>query len=520
MRSVLRIRERRYFLSVRCADVSKRPADSNYMLLMHTGSVYGGTICRRALATRRVFCGRVTFAAERGAHRLPTVPRALTKTYSAQINESRSSASLDTACDLLSTLKARGLYDNCTDEVGLLEALRKPVKVYCGFDPTADSLHLGNLLGIVILAWFQKAGHHPVSLVGGATGRVGDPSGRSLERPLLSEDALASNVSAIRSLLEKLLADERGSEPTILNNYDWFQSITLLDFLRDTGKFARMGTMLSKDSVRTRLESEEGLSFTEFSYQLLQGYDFMHLFREQGVSVQIGGSDQWGNITAGTDLIRRVCREDGAYGMTFPLLLKSDGTKFGKSATGAIWLSKERLSPYKFYQYLLQTTDSDVVRLLRMLTFLPLDDISRIEANMQGRNYIPNSAQTILAEELTKFVHGPSGLKEAQLATACLKPGSDTPLDSEALSLVAELIPTVTLNRSSVIGTPIITVLVDSGLLDSKGAAKRLVLNGGVRLNNVKVHDMEKVVRESDIIGDNMLVLSSGKKNKLLIRLE
>ena len=492
------------------------------MLLLHSGSVRGVTICRRALATRRVLCKHASFADAAGKANtlLKQVPRALARTCSTNMGESRSSTFVDTDCNLLITLKARGLYDNCTDERGFSEALRSPTKVYCGFDPTADSLHLGNLLGIIILSWFQKAGHQPVSLVGGATGRVGDPSGRSLERPLLTEEALSSNVTAIRLLLQKLLDDGCGNEPTILNNYDWFKGITLLDFLRETGKFARMGTMLSKDSVRKRLDSEDGLSFTEFSYQLLQGYDFMYLFREHGVSVQIGGSDQWGNITAGTDLIRRVCREDGAYGLTFPLLLKSDGTKFGKSANGAIWLSKEKLSPYKFYQYLLQTADADVIRLLRMLTFISLDDISSIEASMHDVHYVPNSAQKLLAEEVTKFVHGEDGLREALKATACLQPGSNTVLDAEALSLVADAVPTAVLKRSSVINAPIMAVLVDSGLLESKGAAKRMILNGGVRLNNDKVDGIESIVRDSDIIGDNMLLLSSGKKNKLLLRLE
>jgi len=447
--------------------------------------------------------------------------RTTAKCYVANPADTQTSTSTTGAdFDLLATLKARGLYDNCTDENGFLEALRRPTKVYCGFDPTADSLHLGNLLGIIILSWFQKAGHQPIGLVGGATGRVGDPSGRSLERPLLDEEELTRNVVAIRDLLHRILSDRHVGEPRILNNYDWFKDITLLDFLRETGKFARMGSMLSKDSVRTRLEGEEGLSFTEFSYQLLQGYDFMHLFREEGVSVQIGGSDQWGNITAGTELIRRICRVDGAFGLTFPLLLKSDGSKFGKSASGAIWLSKEKLSPYKFYQYLFQTTDSDVIRLLRMLTFIPLEDISAVESSMGSPHYAPNSAQKLLAEQVTKFVHGEQGLREAQKATASLKPGSDTILDAEELLLVADVIPTAILQRSSVIGAPVVSVLADSGLLESKAAAKRLILNGGVRVNNEKVSDTEQRLAENDIIGGNMILLSSGKKNKLLLRLE
>lgn len=403
----------------------------------------------------------------------------------------------------------------------LRRILQKPLKVYCGFDPTADSLHLGNLLGIVILTWFQRKGHHPVILIGGATGRVGDPSGRSQERPLLDEDTLAKNTRAIRCSIEEILRrDSHHAEITVVDNYDWFKDVTLLDFLRDAGKFARLGTMLAKDSVRSRLASEDGLSFTEFSYQLLQGYDFMHLFKNENVSAQIGGSDQWGNITAGTELIRRVLREDGAHGLTFPLLLKSDGSKFGKSASGAIWLSKERLSPYKFYQHLLATDDRDVVRLLRMLTFIPLDEISVIESNMNVDDYVPNTAQRILAEHVTQFVHGVDGLREAFEATNSLKPGSDTILDANALQLVSDSIPSASLDREIVIGSLVVDVMTASGLLESKGAAKRMIRNGGIRINNIKVTDESQIIVSSDVIGDDMILLAAGKKNKLLLRLE
>ena len=423
--------------------------------------------------------------------------------------------------DVITTLKARGLLDNCTDEPSLAEALHKPLKVYCGFDPTADSLHLGNLLGIVVLSWFQRKGHHPVILVGGATGRVGDPSGKSQERPLLDDATLSMNVEAISNSVEGMLTRAAVNPAVVvLNNYDWFRNITLLDFLRDVGKYARLGNMLSKDSVKSRLDSDAGLSFTEFSYQLLQGYDFMYLFRNERVSVQIGGSDQWGNITAGTDLIRRVLRDEGAYGLTFPLLLKSDGTKFGKSASGAIWLSKEKLSPYHFYQYLLNTADSDVIRLLRMLTFLSLDEIASIEGSMAEVGYVPNTAQRILAAEVTRFVHGQNGLDEAIRATENLRPGTETVLDAEALELASDAIPSVAISRVGVIDTLVTDVLVVSGLLESKGAAKRMLRNGGIRVNNIKVTDETRRVVEGDIIGDNMLLVAAGKKNKLLIKLE
>ena len=441
--------------------------------------------------------------------------------YLAGFKSSRVKAMAGADEDLLTTLKARGLFDNCTDESGLRDALQLPIKIYCGFDPTADSLHLGNLLGIIILSWFQRAGHQPVILVGGATGSVGDPSGRSQERPLLDEQTLSANVSAICDSIESILKRNGGhGDTTVLNNYDWFKDISLLGFLRDTGKFARLGTMLSKDSVRKRLESEDGLSFTEFTYQLLQGYDFLHLFRNEDVRVQVGGSDQWGNITAGTELIRRVIRVEGAYGLTFPLLLKSDGTKFGKSASGAVWLSKEKLTPYHFYQYLLNTSDSDVVTLLRMLTFLPLDHIERIEQDMSTASYIPNTAQQILATEVTRFVHGSDGLQEATKATASLRPGTDTVLDADALKLVSDTIPSATLSRSDVIDKPIVDVVASSGLLESKGAAKRMIRNGGIRVNNMKITDESKTISQSDIVGDNMVLLAAGKKNKLLLMLQ
>ena len=341
------------------------------------------------------------------------------------------------------------------------------------------------------------------------------------ERPLLDEKTLSANVSAICDSIESILKRNGGhGDTTVLNNYDWFKDISLLGFLRDTGKFARLGTMLSKDSVRKRLESEDGLSFTEFTYQLLQGYDFLHLFRNEDVRVQVGGSDQWGNITAGTELIRRVIRVEGAYGLTFPLLLKSDGTKFGKSASGAVWLSKEKLTPYHFYQYLLNTSDSDVITLLRILTFLPLDHIERIEQDMSTASYIPNTAQQILATEVTRFVHGSDGLQEATKATASLRPGTDTVLDADALKLVSDTIPSATLSRSDVIDKPIVDVVASSGLLESKGAAKRMIRNGGIRVNNMKITDESKTISQSDIVGDNMVLLAAGKKNKLLLMLQ
>ncbi|GAB2254412.1 hypothetical protein Droror1_Dr00022221 [Drosera rotundifolia] len=337
--------------------------------------------------------------------------------------------------NVVEVLEERGLIESITNDNlrSACAADHPPLRVYCGFDPTAESLHLGNLLGIIVLSWFQKCGHKPVALIGGATGRIGDPSGKSAERPELDVDTLEKNVNGITDTLKTILSRHGDDSFVILNNYDWWKDITLLDFLKHVGRYARVGAMMSKESVRKRLDSEQGMSFTEFTYQLLQGYDFLILFQNQGVSIQIGGSDQWGNITAGTELIRKILQAEGAYGLTFPLLLKSDGTKFGKSEDGAIWLSPTLLSPYKFYQYFFTVPDSDVVRFLKRLTFLDMKEIDEIEQQMKAPTYLPNSAQRRLAEELTRFVHGQEGLDEAVKATEALKPGSDTKLDWETI---------------------------------------------------------------------------------------
>ncbi|GIL66588.1 hypothetical protein Vafri_20064 [Volvox africanus] len=299
--------------------------------------------------------------------------------------------------------------------------------------------------------------------------------------------------------------------------------MSFLTFLREIGKFARVSTMLAKDSVRTRMESEQGISFTEFTYQLLQGYDFVHLCRNHGVRVQIGGSDQWGNITAGTDLVRRLlggeAREPPAcYGLTFPLLVDSEGRKFGKSVGGAVWLSAEKLSPYKFYQYLFQVTDADVIKLLKMLTFLPLEDIEALQAAMGAPGYVPNAAQRRLAEEVTRFVHGDEGLAQAIKATEALKPGAATQLDAATLETVAGDAPSATLPRASVEGTTLADILVAVKLQPSKSAARKLVKGGGVYLNNAKVSEELYTVKPVDLIEGRLLLLAAGKKNKMLVR--
>ncbi|KAL9266960.1 Tyrosine--tRNA ligase, chloroplastic/mitochondrial-like protein, partial [Drosera capensis] len=420
--------------------------------------------------------------------------------------------------NVVEVLEQRGLIESVTNDNlrSACSADHPPLRVYCGFDPTAESLHLGNLLGILVLSWFQKCGHKPVALIGGATGRIGDPSGKSAERPELDVETLEKNVEGITNTLKIILGRYGDNSFVILNNYDWWKDITLLDFLKNVGRYARVGAMMSKESARKRLESEQGMSFTEFTYQLLQGYDFLYLFQNQGVSVQIGGSDQWGNITAGTELIRKILQAEGAYGLTFPLLLKSDGTKFGKSEDDAIWLSPTMLSPYKFYQYFFTVPDSDVVRFLKMLTFLDMKEIDEIEQGMKAPTYLPNSAQRRLAEELTRFVHGQEGLDEAVKATEALKPGSDTKLDWETIEGIAEDVPSCSLSYDEVLDISLIDLSVSAGLLDSKSAARRLLKQGGLYLNNSRVDSEGKRIETHDIVDGKFELGSSGLSPKLL----
>lgn len=420
---------------------------------------------------------------------------------------------------VIEVLQERGFIEALTSE-DIAKVTRQPVKVYCGFDPTADSLHLGNLVAIMGLAWFQRYGHTPVALIGGATGMIGDPSGKSADRQLLDEETIRLNLKGIRKNLEAILDfNHPSAKPVIVNNFDWFKDFTLIEFLRNVGKFFRMGPMLAKDSVKARLQSEEGLSFTEFCYQTLQGYDFLHLFETQEIIIQLGGSDQWGNILAGTDLIRKV-HSQPAYGVTFPLLTKSDGQKFGKSEKGAVWLSPEKLSSYEFYQYLVRVEDADVIKLMRMLTFMDLPEIHEYEKRMNDPGYIPRTAQKRLAEEITRLVHGGEGLEKAIRVTEGIAPGSHTSLDADMLESLASDMPSCTMQRSRLQNKKLIDLLVETGLQTSKGEARRLIRNGGVSINNDKINDEGCEIEEKHFISDRLVLLAAGKKNKMLIRLE
>lgn len=468
-------------------------------------------------------------AALRAAFALAPCARVLRRAPARTCARFSASARAPPRANVVDVLRERGLYDNAT---GDLDALRRAcegqITVYSGFDPTAHSLHLGNLLAILALAWFQRCGHRTVALVGGATGRVGDPSGKSSERPVMDDDALARNSIGIERNIRQVLERSAQSlaaagdvvpETVVLNNHDWVGKLSFLDFLRDVGKHARVGTMIGKESVRARLESEEGMSFTEFTYQLIQAYDFMHLSDTENVTVQLGGSDQWGNITAGIELARKI-RSRTLYGITFPLLTTADGKKFGKSESGALWLTPSELSPYEFYQFLFRTPDEDVVKFLKRLTFLPIPDVDAIAASMRTTDYVANSAQRLLAEEVTRIVHGDEGVRSALAATAAAAPGSNAVLSVDALEAISADMPSVTLTKDCVIGQGVIQVMVTSGLQKSKGEARRLVKNGGAYINNVKVQNEQAVLGEEHLVGSKLVLLAAGKKNKMLVRIE
>ncbi len=412
--------------------------------------------------------------------------------------------------NVIEALQKRGFIDQVTSKE-LVNHVKKPIKVYIGFDPTADSLHLGNLVGIIALSWFEKFGHTPVAILGGATGLVGDPSGKSAERVLLDEKTLLNNMKRLETFFHKILPRSE-----VLNNDDWLGKMTLVEFLRDVGKYFRIGPMLAKESVRARVQSEEGMSFTEFSYQTLQGYDFYHLNKNHGVTLQMGGSDQWGNITAGIEFNRKL--EGGPiYGLTFPLITRSDGKKFGKSESGAIWLSEDRLSPYEMYQYFVRVTDADVVRLLKMLTFLDLAEIDAMEKEIGASNYVPNTAQKKLAVEVVRFVHGEDGVESAIRATAGMSPGSKATLTGSVLKELAKDMPNVTLARSEVIGQKFTDLVTRLEMMPSKSEATRLIKNGGAYLNNERIEEVTFAIESSHLIDNTYLVLSAGKKKRMLV---
>ncbi len=418
---------------------------------------------------------------------------------------------------VLDILRERGLLEAITAPA-LATVVREPTVVYAGFDPSSNSLQVGNFVTIMTLAHFQRQGHPVLAIVGGATGMIGDPSGKSSERNFLSAGEVEHNLAGIRENLSRFLDFDHPAAPAqILNNNDWLRKFTVVDFLREAGRHFRMGAMLGKESVRTRLDSDTGMSYAEFSYQVLQAYDFLHLYDSRQCRLQVGGSDQWGNITAGIDLIRRL-RGVETYGLTFPLISDRAGRKFGKSEGNAIYLDSRRTSPYAFYQFFMRVDDADVVRLLKVFTFLSLDEISALEKRMAQTPEL-RPAQRRLAEEVTRMVHGDSGLRQAQAATDALFGGALDGLSAADLDAIFADAPSVALAADEVVNRDIVSVAVAARICPGKGAARRLIDGGGFYLNNRRVDDAQSVVSPDAVIEGRMLVLRAGKKNYRLVKL-
>ena len=417
--------------------------------------------------------------------------------------------------NLLEDLKWRGLLAQSTDEKVLLESLSKPITLYAGFDPTASSLHVGHLVVLVVLRRFQLAGHHPIALVGGATGLVGDPSGKNEERSLNTQDVVQEWVVRIREQVSQYLDFEAPTNPArVVNNLDWTAPMSAIEFLRDIGKHFSVNQMLAKESVSARLESG-GISYTEFSYQVLQSLDFLELFRRHNCTLQIGGSDQWGNIVTGLDLIRRV-ESGSAHAMTVPLLMKADGTKFGKTAGGSVWLDPAMTSPYAFFQYWLNTEDRDVINFLKVFSFLPKEDIEEIEKS-HLENPGARTAHRALARELTTLVHGAQDYERVEAASRALFGQGDlNDLDEATLeSALSELPHASVANLGEIPGW--VDLIVASGVVDSKSAARRIVKEGGAYLNNVKISGEDFSPSPSDFFFGRFAVLRKGKRDLVAV---
>ncbi len=430
--------------------------------------------------------------------------------------------------NLIEDLQWRGLLADCTDLDALTKRLSEgPVTLYCGFDPTGDSLHVGHLMGQLMLRRFQLTGNHVIALAGGATGMVGDPSGRSSERNLLTREQLAHNIACIKAQLAKLLDFDVTANPArLVDNADWIAPISFLDFLRDVGKHFSLNIMLAKDSVKSRMEGDGGISYTEFSYQLLQAYDFLHLRQTFGCELQIGGSDQWGNLTAGTDLIRKKLGSGtAAFGWTFPLITKSDGTKFGKTASGAVWLDPERTSPYKLYQFFVNTEDAKVSEYLRKFTFLPRTEIEALET-AHAANPGAREAHKALARDVTALVHGEAALEGALKASAILFGAEIGDTTETVFNDVVGEVPTATITAEQLAandgaGTALTELLMHSGLSQSKGAARKDIEAGGVYVNNVKCDPKSptRTLTSADLLFGKHILLRKGKRNYAVLTL-
>ena len=417
----------------------------------------------------------------------------------------------------LEDLTARGLLVDSTPRDELAAHLAGGRRsAYIGYDPTADSLHIGSLLGLTLLRRFQRAGHRPIVLVGGGTGLIGDPSGRSSERSLNEVEAVHAMAARLKRQVSRFVDFERGDNAALLvDNYDWLGSFSLIPFLRDVGKHFSVPVMLAKESVRARLAT--GISFTEFSYQLLQAYDFRELARRHGCTMQMGGSDQWGNITAGIDLIRRM---DGgvAYGLTHPLVARSDGTKMGKSETGTVWLDADKTSPYEMYQFWLNTPDADVIRFLNFYTFLALEEIEGLRETTE-RAPEKREAQRVLAREVTRLVHGEDGVRDAETITASLFSGDVAALNATQLAQAFAGAPTTGLAAED-LGTPLVDLLVRAGLAESKRRGRELITTGAIQLNGRKIGAADAVLSREAVLPGGYVVLRKGKKTFHIAKLE
>ena len=420
---------------------------------------------------------------------------------------------------ILDELKWRGLVADCTDAAELEEKVAAPITLYCGFDPTGDSLHVGSLVPLLALRRFQLLGHHAIAVAGGATGSIGDPSGKAAERQLLTKEVLDHNIASIKVQLARLLDFETKQNPArLVDNASWTVGISFLDFLRDIGKHFSVNQMVAKESVRARMEDREsGISFTEFSYMLLQAFDFMVLNRDMNCELQIGGKDQWGNITAGIDLTRKKLGRQ-VYGLTLPLITNADGSKFGKTVAGAVWLDPQKTSVYRFYQFWINTDDRDVIPYLKFFTFSTQEKITELEQAHQA-NPGARTAQRHLAAEMTRMIHGEDELNNALRASEILFGGNLDGINENLFSEIIGEVPSKELEKSKLegAGLPLVELVIHAGLCPSKGQARKDIEGGGVNINNVREIASTKMVTTADLLFGKHLLLRKGKKNYVVV---
>ncbi|MGI2326324.1 tyrosine--tRNA ligase [Planococcus sp. YIM B11945] len=420
------------------------------------------------------------------------------------------------ANELMDDLKWRGLIYQQTDEEGLAKLLEEQkISLYCGVDPTADSMHIGHIVPLLTLRRFQMHGHQPILVVGGATGMIGDPSGRSEERQLQTTEQIDRNVEGIKVQMEQIFDFQAENGAKMVNNRDWIGPMSTIEFLRDYGKLISINYMLAKDTVASRLEG--GISFTEFTYMLIQAIDYNHLYNHHNCRVQIGGSDQWGNITTGLEVIRKTHEEETkAFGITIPLVTKSDGTKFGKSASGAVWLDAKKTSPYEFYQFWINTADADVIKYLKIFTFIGREDIEALETAVENEPHL-RQAQKTLAEEMTKLIHGKDALEDALRITKALFSGDLKALSASEMKAAFKDVPSVEMVKEPKV---IVDLIVEAGISSSKRQAREDVTNGAISVNGEKITDLEYVIDDKDRLEDTFAIVRRGKKKYHMVQFQ